>query len=147
MVPQLGIPDDSRRPSGDLDDVLGLEESFQRAGAAQAEAAGAEAGTADGRALGWSAGAALAAELSFCAGVSAALAALDLPPRARAAAAQLRAAVGALRVAETGNDEQADFERHLATVRDRCRAALATAGLHRVRFDADKPTPLTDYSF
>ncbi len=52
-----------------------------------------------------------------------------------------------LRVHVVGNDPAVDFAHVLVAARVAFKAATATAALHRVRFDADKPSRMSDYSF
>lgn len=131
----------------DMDAVLDLEISFQREGARLASEAGARVGLDDGRALGWASGAAISAEIAFYAGVATALTSLHLAPRPKHAAEKLVEASHRLRIHQIGNSKDDDFEQLLADVRNKFRNAVALAGLQRVRFDAEKPSRLTDYSF
>ena len=78
--------------------------------------------------------------------MAAALKTLPLSPRAAAAADKLAAAAH-LRVHVVGNDPAVDFAHVLVAARVAFKAATATAALHRVRFDADKPSRMSDYSF
>lgn len=130
-----------------MDDILGLEEAFHTEGASQARAAGAAAGKEDGRTLGWAAGSGLSAELSFYAGVAAALATLQLPPRARAAGERLSEAAARVPVHRVGNHTSVDFDAVLEEARRKFKEAVAFAGFPRIRFDADQPARMKDYSF
>jgi hypothetical protein len=138
-----------REPSFDrgIDSVLGLETEFQQEGATMAAAVAAEAGFEEGRSLGWTSGAQLASELAFYAGAVAALEALDLPPRAKIAVDALALAVEGVKLHDIGNAQDIDFDKHVKLIRERFRAAVAIAGLHRVRFDAEKPSRTADFSF
>lgn len=133
--------------TGELDSVLDLEISFQREGADLASETGARFGINDGRALGWASGASVSAEMAFYAGVAAALQTIDLSPRARAAAEKLDDVSRAVKVHVVGNSENVNFEALLVDARSTFRNAMALAGLQRVRFDADKPSKMADYSF
>jgi hypothetical protein len=130
-----------------LDALLGLEAEFQHEGASMAAAAAAGSGFEEGRALGWTSGAQLGAELAFYAGAVAALEKLELPPRGQAAVGALSEATRAVQLHNVGNAQDIDFDEHLMCVRERFRAAVAIAGLHRVRFDAEKPSRAADLSF